>query len=120
MSGAEINVSSLLLLQGRPCGGESDSQIVSGAWDFKRINNRYQQHLKILAERPEVPLRTETAAAKMRDWAAVERKAWLRAVSTDPLLPEQLIPSSYLGKECFRQRMQAFSKAYSLFREFKA
>ena len=42
---------SLILLEARPCAGESDAEIVAGAWDFERIN-RYARHLKVLAERP--------------------------------------------------------------------
>src|SRR5664280_1256072 len=51
--GGKINVESLILLEVRPCAGESNAEIVAGAWDFERINRRYAWHLKILAERPE-------------------------------------------------------------------
>src|SRR5207249_465239 len=47
-----INVESLVLLEARPCAGESDAQIVTGAWNFEQINRRYARHLKLLAERP--------------------------------------------------------------------
>lgn len=52
LGGGKINVESLLLLEARPCAGESDAEIVAGAWDFERINRRYARHLKILGERP--------------------------------------------------------------------
>jgi len=32
--GGKINVESLLLLEARPCAGESDAEIVAGAWDL--------------------------------------------------------------------------------------
>jgi hypothetical protein len=40
LTGGKIDVESLILLQARPCAGESDEQIVAGAWDFERINIR--------------------------------------------------------------------------------
>jgi len=52
LGGGKINVESLLLLEARPCAGESDAEIVAGAWDFERINRRYARHLKVLAARP--------------------------------------------------------------------
>jgi DNA-binding transcriptional regulator PaaX len=52
LGGGKINVESLLMLEARPCAGESDAEIVAGAWDFERSNRRYARHLKILGERP--------------------------------------------------------------------
>ena len=48
----KINVESLILLEARPCAGESDAEIVAGAWDFERINHFYARHLKFLGEKP--------------------------------------------------------------------
>jgi hypothetical protein len=62
MGGARINVESLLLLEARPCAGESDTEIVAGAWDFERINRRYVRYLKVLEEHPTAALRNEWAA----------------------------------------------------------
>ena len=42
-----IDVESLLMA-GHPCAGESDAQIVAGAWDFDLINRRYTTYLKVL------------------------------------------------------------------------
>jgi DNA-binding transcriptional regulator PaaX len=52
LGGGKINVESLILLEARPCAGESDAEIVAGAWDFERINRRYARYLKVLAGRP--------------------------------------------------------------------
>jgi len=40
------------------CPGESDAEIIVGAWDFERINRRYARHLKVQAERPGNALRS--------------------------------------------------------------
>lgn len=109
--GGKIEVESLLLLEARPCAGESDSEIVAGAWDFERINSRYARHLKILDERPAGALRNDLSAKMLLRWAAEERGAWLNAVSNDPLLPERILPLDYLGKSAWQRRTEMFQEA---------
>ncbi|HEY8933179.1 MAG TPA: hypothetical protein VIM44_07710 [Rariglobus sp.] len=95
-------VSSLMLLEARPCGGESDAEIVSEAWDFKVINQRYHQYLKVLGRMPG----EKSGFAVWREWIKEERFAWTRAVREDPFLPEVLLPAGYLGREAWEQRCQ--------------
>jgi len=93
-----IDVGSLLLLDARPCAGESDAEIVTVAWDFERINRRYARVLNILVERPPGTLKSEDASKAPLRWAKAEREAWLDAVTHDPLLPERILPDGYLGQ----------------------
>ena len=111
LGGGKINVESLLLLEARPCAGESDAEIVAGAWDFERINRRYARHLKILDERPGGALRNEGASKALLRWAAAEREAWLDAVTNDPLLPERILPPDYLGQRAWRRRTEVLRGA---------
>jgi phenylacetic acid degradation operon negative regulatory protein len=106
-----INVESLILLDARPCAGETNEQIVAGAWDFERINNRYTHHLKVLKQRPAGPLRSEAAASALQRWAASEHEAWLHAVTNDPLLPNQILPPDYLGKCAWQRRKEVLQQA---------
>ena len=46
----------------REHAARSRTEIVAGAWDFKRINRRYARHLKILGERPGGALRNDASA----------------------------------------------------------
>jgi phenylacetic acid degradation operon negative regulatory protein len=117
--GAKIDVESFILLEARPCAGESDQEIVAGAWDFARINCRYRRLLKILDERPKMPLRDTDAAETLRRWGASEREAWLDAVTNDPLLPEPLLPSDYLGQKAWRRRIEVLREAGRQLRAFK-
>lgn len=119
LDGGKINVESLLLLEARPCAGESDAEIVAGAWDFERINCRYARHLKVLEERPGGALWNNTAAKALLRWAAAEREAWLDAVTNDPLLPGRLLPFDYLGQKSWRQRAEVFRDAGRQLRTFK-
>jgi phenylacetic acid degradation operon negative regulatory protein len=116
--GGKINVESLILLEARPCAGESDSEIVAGAWDFERINHRYARHLKILGERPGGALGNEAAAKALWCWAAAEREAWLDAVTHDPLLPERILPPGYLGQRASCQRIKVLREAGRQLRTF--
>jgi phenylacetic acid degradation operon negative regulatory protein len=114
----KINVESLILLEARPCAGESDAEIVAGAWDFERINRRYARHLKVLAERPGSALRTDATAKALLRWAGAEREAWLEAVTNDPLLPGRILPSDYLGQQAWRTRMEVLRDASRRLRTF--
>lgn len=116
--GGKINVESLILLEARPCAGESDREIVLGAWNFERINDRYARLLKILDERPNGALASEAASRALQRWAAAERAAWLSAVTNDPLLPERILPENYLGKQAWQRRIEVIRDAGRQIRTF--
>jgi DNA-binding transcriptional regulator PaaX len=118
LGGGRIDVESLLLLEAHPCAGESDAQIVAGAWDFDCINRRYATHAKILGERPRAALRDESGAKALLRWAVAEREAWLDAVKHDPLLPTRLLPPGYLGRQAWRRRVELARHASRQLRTF--
>lgn len=119
LSGGEVNVESLILLEARSCAGESDIDIVTGAWDFEHINRRYDRHLNLLSERPVVAFHGEANARALLRWAAAERGAWLDAVTIDPLLPERILPPGYRGRQAWRQRITVLRKVGRQLRGFK-
>jgi phenylacetic acid degradation operon negative regulatory protein len=118
LGGGKINVESLLLLEARPCAGESDAEIVVGAWDFERINRLYTRHLEILGGRPRAVLRSEGAGKALLRWAAAERDAWLDAVTNDPLLPGRILPPDYRGQKAWRRRVEVLREAGRQLRTF--
>jgi DNA-binding transcriptional regulator PaaX len=107
-------------LEARPGAGESDAEIVAGAWAFERINRRYARHRKALDERPVGALRNDAAAKALLRWAAAEREAWLDAVTYDPLLPARILPSDYLGQPAWRRRVEVLRDASRQLRTFKS
>lgn len=115
----KANLEFLIIMEARPCGGETDQQIVSAAWKFDRINSRYENYLNVLKARPEAPLRDEVAARQFRKWAADERASWLAAVSADPLLPKALLPKDYLGCIAWQHRLKQLAAAAKQIREFR-
>jgi phenylacetic acid degradation operon negative regulatory protein len=118
LGGGKINVKSLILLEARPCSGESDAEIVLGAWDFEHINRRYARHLKTLNERPSDAPRNDLAAKALLRWATAEREAWLEAVTNDPLLPKRILPSDYLGQQAWQRRVKVLRDASRQLRTF--
>ena len=119
LTGGKINVESLLLLEARPCSGESDAEIVAGAWDFGVINRCYTRHLNLLNQCPDKSLRDNAAARALQRWAADERAAWHAAVEIDPLLPKRLLPPDYLGCRAWLQRIEVFRKTGQQLRTFR-
>jgi DNA-binding transcriptional regulator PaaX len=114
----DFRVHSLIFIEGRPCGGESDTEIVASAWDFAGINARYESHLKVLASWPDCPVRSHPSARALLLWAAAERAAWMNAVSNDPLLPARILPSDYLGEKAWRRRVEVLRDACRQLRSF--
>jgi phenylacetic acid degradation operon negative regulatory protein len=113
-----VDVEALILLEARPCGGETDAQIVAGAWDFEDINRRYASYQTVLDKRPRMALANKEAATAFYRWFQEEREAWADAVERDPLLPESLWPSGYLGHEAWHHRLTTMAEAGRLMRAF--
>ena len=114
-----VDVESLILLEARPCAGESDAQIVAGAWDFARINRRYEKHQELLTRRPHGLINSETSAKAFHRWLRDEREAWIGALSHDPLLPVSLLPNGYAGRQAWQGRLAVMREAGQQMRAFK-
>ena len=111
LRGGRINVESLVLMEAQPCAGESDAEIVAGAWDFEGLSRGYARHQEVLERRPKGALRSEATAKALLRWAAEERAAWRDAVECDPLLPAPLLPPDYAGRPAWRRRMEVLRDA---------
>lgn len=120
LAGGEINVRSMILLDARPCAGESDVDLVAGAWNFENINCLYARCLEVLETHPSGRLHTPAAAKSLRRWAAQEREAWLLAVTTDPLLPAVLLPAGYLGRQAWNRRKEILRRAGEQLHTFRS
>lgn len=104
---AEVEIQTLLLLQGQPCCGENDNDVVSSAWNFEKISNRYQEYLDVVAGIPE---KDSSDSKSWLNWMASESRSWLSAVSLDPLLPARLLPSNYLGQKAWKVKKQVMKR----------
>lgn len=119
LTGGKIDVESLILLEAVPCAGESEQQIVAGAWDFDGINRSYARYLNVLDQRPTMRVRNTAAAKVLLEWGRREREAWLAVITKDPLLPARILPADYLGQRAWRERVKVLRIAGRQFQSFK-
>jgi phenylacetic acid degradation operon negative regulatory protein len=119
MEGGRISVGSLLLLDARPCAGESDEEIVETAWNFQAINERYEACEDVLKAAPDRPFKTNSDAEMIQAWARREHRTWLEAVRRDPLLPRRLLPKGYRGEIAWTKRKRILARVAKLVRRFQ-
>ncbi len=110
-AGRGEDCSHLIMLEADSRGSEVDSQMVQSAWNFPRINERYQRHLEILER---LPSPGKNLARKLLEWSTQENQAWLDAVRHDPLLPVPLLPAGYLGTKAWEKRRAILTQARRL------
>jgi len=103
IAGSAVDAESLLLFEGRPAGGESDQDLVAGAWDFVALRELYGQWSRIADA---VPKGGPDARPRIIAWAASERAIWRRAVLRDPFLPDVLLPAGYPGRAAWSRRVR--------------
>lgn len=103
------DVESLTVMESHCCAGYSNAAIVQGAWDFPEINRRYQAYLSIATTDLRRLCARQPAASALATWLHRERTAWKHALSLDPLLPSELLPSDYLGRRAWQARQVAFA-----------
>lgn len=106
MEGTRSNVEGLAFFEGRPGGGESDQDLVLGAWDFPEIFARYEAWHRVAEAAPKNRPATTAAADVIRSWAERERAAWAQVVARDPFLPAPLLPANYPGRSAWLRRVR--------------
>lgn len=112
LSGMKLDVEKLTIMEARPCGGESDADLVAGAWDFARINRDYEVYLEVLDGEP-----ARMGSRAWKGWLEAEWKAWHRVLSGDPFLPASLLPSGYRGREASERRVRAKRRMFRNLKE---
>lgn len=97
---ATPGLASLSLMECHPLPGNSNSDLVKGAWDFPEINAGYEAYIQHL-----IQFRGNQVTTNADRFIAEEKLLWETALKYDPLLPKQLIPNGYLGEKawCLRK-----------------
>lgn len=108
--GIKTGMKSLLCLDASPTLQGCDSDLVTDSWDFDKINSLYNRHLQVLQSRPSGRAGGKEAFKPLRQWMNQEYRAWRAAIDEDPLLPEQLLPASYLGQKSWHLRLRELKK----------
>lgn len=114
LSAAAKDVKLILTLEARPAASEDDRSIVKSAWNFNFVNGLYDECLRIFRKIPKVKPNDANSLLQLQQWGELERSAWRRAISADPLLPEPLLPEGYLGKQAWNERVLVLAEAARL------
>jgi phenylacetic acid degradation operon negative regulatory protein len=98
---ATPGLASLSLMDCHPLPGNSNSDLVKGAWDFSKINAGYESYIQHIKQ-----FRANQITTNANRFFAEEKLLWDTALKHDPLLPKQLIPNGYLGEKawCLRKK----------------
>jgi phenylacetic acid degradation operon negative regulatory protein len=93
-----------VLFQAQPTFRQSGKEIAARAWDFDRLNQLHGRYLDDSQRRkPALP-----AGSGMLARIRFEFQEYCQAMAEDPLLPEELYPSDYQGRNVvstFRRRL---------------
>jgi DNA-binding transcriptional regulator PaaX len=76
----------------------NDAEIVASSWNWEEIGRRHQSYLSQCRSLQRA-LETASSLENAAQTARVERTAYVRAFSLDPLLPQKLLPSAYAGRK---------------------
>lgn len=101
---------SLVFIEGRPFGGETDARIVGSAWDFNQLENDYEEHAALLKKAPKEQSSDVEDRKELLRWAQREFRSWKRLMHSDPLLPEILWPKSYPGRKTWDLRVSVLGR----------
>ncbi len=100
----EVDPRSILFQKACPVGKMSNAEYVAYAWPFAKIAERYLEYISFVennsGKRSECPFH----------WFELERELWRIAFELDPFLPDELLPSGYLGKKAWRLRKRLYSE----------
>ena len=118
VNASALDVGLLLNLESMPATKVINRAIVQKAWNFKKINQIYEDHRSILDELPVCHSYDAADFKRMRDWGNRERAAWKDAIMADPLLPDILLPPGYLGKRLWKKRIKVLNQAGEIIRLF--
>ncbi|MBL9157742.1 MAG: hypothetical protein JNJ70_09735 [Verrucomicrobiales bacterium] len=112
MDEEDAECSQLLLLHAESKGKRVDEQMVRAAWNFEAINERYQEAIAVMDRFSGVA--SGGTRELLDEWTREESTAWRLALDGDPLLPEELLPADYLGREAWRRREASLYEAARL------
>jgi len=104
----EIKGGTMMFFSGRPCGGESDADLVKAAWDIDAMDAAYQEHRDHLKS---LPRSGSDVREPLMAWGNLERRLWEKCMKLDPLLPRPLWPDQYSGERAWHERMKALKAA---------
>lgn len=100
---ANINAVSYLL-ESRTVFHRETSELVADAWDFGRLRKLQERYLDVFRENLQVLSKGSLGQKPVTELLHMESEAYAQCMHSDPLLPTELLPANYLGKQVFELR----------------
>jgi DNA-binding transcriptional regulator PaaX len=82
--------------------GRGSEEIVRAAWDFERLEEIHAWFCQVCSQNMERMTTESCSRALILTLAREETSAYLGAMSEDPLLPAELYPPGYRGRDAYR------------------
>lgn len=102
----------ITFFEGATCCGESNSEVVSTAWNFTKIKADYESHLAHLQSMPDAG--GNDVRENLLEWGRIEKQLWSDCMEADPLLPRELWPAGYPGETVWKERIKTLRRAGKL------
>lgn len=99
----------LLILLADSKGSRIDKKIVAAAWDFDKIEERYREAIAVMDQFEAVA--NTGSGVELSGWMGEMRLAWRAILTLDPLLPAELLPTGYSGRDAWRRHRAIFAEA---------
>jgi len=99
------------VLECRCAAGFSNEALVRGAWQFDAIREEYRKYQEFARSTAKRLRKERLHPAELFALLRNERERWLAAFDLDPLLPEELWPKGYIGREAWQARGELLREA---------
>ncbi len=90
------------LLEAKTVLRQSPRELVEAAWDFEKLRKRQSRYAAFWAGTLDRLRQGKPTPAELRGVAEQELLAYRAAMEDDPILPGQLLPRGYAGRDAFR------------------
>jgi phenylacetic acid degradation operon negative regulatory protein len=94
------------LLESRTVLHRETSEIVENSWDFDRLQQLHGRYLSVFGKNLLLLDELDHDEAALMDLLYAEAEAYVQCMRPDPLLPNELLPAEYLGKQVFQLHQQ--------------
>ena len=90
------------LLESRTVLHQETAEIVENAWDFGWLQELHARYLSIFGKNLQLLKELDHNEEALMNLLYAEAEAYIQCMRPDPLLPNELLPKGYLGKEVFK------------------
>ncbi len=98
----------MALLESREVSGGNERAMVASAWDFRSINQAYETYSNFLHG-----AHARVEQQTLDEFLAKESRLWEDALLEDPLLPAELLPKGYGGRQAWKERTRQVPRIVS-------